>query len=55
MKFYSGENRLRAMGDSMTCCGIDGLEGFKGNYGWARTITRCTRLESVPAIFSRSS
>lgn len=31
MKFYSGENRLRAMGDSMTCCGIDGLEGFKGN------------------------
>ena len=19
------------MGDSMTCCGIDGLEGFKGN------------------------
>lgn len=31
MKFYAGENRLRAMGDSMTCCGIDGLEGFKGN------------------------
>ena len=31
MKFYSGENRLRPMGDSMTCCGIDGLEGFKGN------------------------
>ena len=23
LKFYSGENRLRAMGDSMTCCGID--------------------------------
>lgn len=31
MKFFSGENRLRAMGDGMTCCGIDGLEGFKGN------------------------
>ena len=31
MKFYAGENRLRAMGDSMCCCGIDGLEGFKGN------------------------
>lgn len=29
--FYAGENRLRSMGDSMTCCGIDGLEGFKGN------------------------
>lgn len=31
LKFYSGENRLRAMGDSMTCCGIDGLHGFRPN------------------------
>lgn len=31
MKFYSGENRLRSLGDSLSCCGIDGLEGFKGN------------------------
>jgi len=31
LKFYSGENRLRSMGDDMCCCGIDGLEGFKGN------------------------
>lgn len=31
LKFYAGENRLRAMGDDMCCCGIDGLEGFKGN------------------------
>ena len=31
LRFYSGENRLRAMGDSLTCCGIDGLEGFKPN------------------------
>lgn len=31
LKFYSGENRLRAMGDSMTCCGIDGLPGFRPN------------------------
>lgn len=31
MKFYSGENRLRKMGDSLTFCGIDGLEGFVGN------------------------
>ena len=23
LKFYSGENRLRNMGDSLTCCGID--------------------------------
>lgn len=31
LKFYSGENRLRAIGDSLTCCGCDGLDGFKGN------------------------
>jgi len=31
LKFYAGENRLRAMGDDMTCCGTDGLEGFVPN------------------------
>lgn len=31
IKFYCGENRLRMMGDDPCCCGIDGLEGFKGN------------------------
>lgn len=31
LRFYSGENRLRTMGDDMCCCGIDGLDGFKGN------------------------
>lgn len=31
LKFYSGENRLRRMGDSLTCCGIDGLDGFVPN------------------------
>lgn len=31
MRFFSGENRLRAMGDDMCCCGIEGLDGFKGN------------------------
>ena len=31
LKFYSGENRLRSMGDSLCCCGIDQLEGFTGN------------------------
>jgi len=31
LRFYSGENRLRAMGDDMCCCGIEGLDGFKGN------------------------
>lgn len=31
LKFYSGENRLRTMGDSMTCCGVDGVDGFRPN------------------------
>lgn len=31
LKFYSGENRLRDMGDSLCCCGIDGLKGFIPN------------------------
>lgn len=29
--FYAGENRLRAMGDSLTCCGVEDLDGFKPN------------------------
>ena len=28
LRFYSAENRLRMMGDSMTCCGVEGLESF---------------------------
>lgn len=29
LKFYSGENRLRSTGDSLCCCGVDGLNGFR--------------------------
>ena len=29
--FLCGENRLRSMGDDLTCCGCGGLEGFKVN------------------------
>lgn len=31
LKVYAGENRIRELGDSLTCCGIDGLEGFQPN------------------------
>ena len=31
LKIYAGENRIRALGDSLTCCGIDRLEDFKQN------------------------
>lgn len=32
LRFYSGENRLRELGDDLCCCGIDGLEGFQPAY-----------------------
>lgn len=31
LKFFAGENRLRDMGDSLCCCGCEGLEGFIEN------------------------
>lgn len=31
LAFYSGENRERELGDSLCCCGIDGLDGFVEN------------------------
>lgn len=31
LRFFAGENRLRKMGDSLTCCGIEGIEGFTPN------------------------
>lgn len=31
LAFYSAENRLRKLGDSLCCCGVDGVEGFKAN------------------------
>lgn len=31
LAFYSGENRLRAMGDDSCCCGVTGVPGFKPN------------------------
>jgi len=31
LTFYSGENRLRGMGDDTCCCGVVGVPGFKPN------------------------
>ena len=31
LTFYSGENRTRALGDSLCCCGVSDLPGFKVN------------------------
>ena len=31
LRFFCGEDRLRFLGDSLTCCGTEGLEDFKPN------------------------
>ena len=31
LRCFSGENRTRKLGDSLCCCGIENLEGFKEN------------------------
>lgn len=31
LRCFSGENRTRALGDNLCCCGIENLEGFKEN------------------------
>jgi DNA repair photolyase len=31
LAFFCGENRLRGMGDSLCCCGTEGLDGYRHN------------------------
>ncbi len=31
LRFFAAENRLRAMGDDLCCCGVEGLSGFRVN------------------------
>lgn len=44
LKFYAGENRLRGMGDDLTCCGIDGL-------GWRANAYNLCHMLNGAAIF----
>jgi DNA repair photolyase len=59
LKFYSAENRLRVLGDHMTCCGIDGLEGFTGNsynlshmYNGGAKATQCMGCKGTASCFN---
>lgn len=55
MKFYSGENRLRRMGDDLCCCGIDGLKGFKGNSFNINHIINGGEFKITPAMEKATS
>lgn len=54
--FLSGENRLRYMGDSLTCCGCGGLEGFKVNtYNLNYFVHDKEKLKTTPAMLQKDS
>lgn len=55
LKFYVGENRLRTLGDDMCCCGIDDLEGFKGNSYNLCHILNGKDYEITPAMNVKGS
>ena len=45
LKCYAGENRIRELGDSLTCCGVDGLDGFKPNHFNMNHLMRGEKVE----------
>lgn len=62
LKFYCAENRLRVMGDHMTCCGVGGLEGFEGNtfnlahlYNGKAKATACMGCKGTASCFNSVS
>lgn len=49
--FLSGENRLRGMGDSLTCCGCEGLDGFRvSKYNLNYFVHNQEELEATPSM-----
>jgi DNA repair photolyase len=50
LAFFVGENRLRSMGDSLTCCGVGDLEGFRPNTFNINHIINGDKTEPTPAM-----
>lgn len=48
--FLSGENRLRTLGDSLSCCGTEGLDGFKVNTFNLNSFKTSRFSEITPAM-----
>lgn len=55
LKIFAGENRIRAYGDSLSCCGFEGLEGFRGNNYNLNHIVNGDRQEPTPAMKKKGS
>jgi DNA repair photolyase len=56
LAFYSGENRLRKMGDSLTCCGVADLEGFTPNtYNLNHILLGEEKVTPTPAMLTPGS
>ena len=55
LRFFAGENRLRAMGDSLTCCGCEGMEGFVPNTYNLNHILRGDLTKPTPAMLESGS
>lgn len=55
LRFFCAENRLRYMGDDMCCCGIEGLEGFKGNAFNLEHIYNCNSCEPSAQMLQKGT
>jgi DNA repair photolyase len=45
--FLCGENRLRWMSDSPTCCGVSGMEGFRPNVANMNRLHECNYSDAM--------
>ncbi len=58
LRFYSGENRLRYLGDSENCCGTDGVAGFvpcRANLNYdLREYSAKMREPGTAGVFNKS-
>lgn len=55
LAFFCGENRLRSMGDSLCCCGVDGIDGWRVNRANLNHIYFEGTAEFAPAMQRKGS
>ena len=50
LRFFSGEDRIRFIGDSLTCCGTEGLDTFKPNKFNIEHLAHDTNIQPTAAM-----